>query len=309
MMDDMPLADIPRVISFFWTGAPLSFCRWMTLKSFRHYNPDWEIRLYRPESDPAAADCPPLPPDQVDLPWETPEQQDFAVYRGGDGRIDYLSRLAELDIIELTWPAAPIADADPVQQSDLFQWQLLAETGGFYADLDILWIRPIEPLYESVRTADTMMVMVAGHLAIGFLASRPGGNPFFRDVLAAAIRRRTKHEYQSAGIDAIAASLNFDNSWQVAVDTRPKNFGIAYRSRYPGSKLCQPPDVTVYPWEWRRTGRIWRRRHRGLTEKCYGIHWYAGAELSQKRNGELTEKNLCEYQCTWAHYARQVLES
>lgn len=294
---------IPRRISFYWHGGPLSFCRWMTLKSFRHYNPRWEMRLYRP-----AAGCHSLPPDQGisrQSPWETPEQQDFQHYFGAD-RPDYSQRIAELGIDELTWPHDPAPAADPVQQSDLFQWRLLHEVGGFYADLDILWLRPIEPLYQSVRNADAMMVMSASHLAIGFLASKPG-NPFFRDVLAAALSRRRPHEYQSCGIDAISRALNFDNSWLVARDTRPKNFGEAYRRQYPGLTVAQPPDLTVYPWPWSKTGRIWRRRHRGLSDQCYGIHWYAGAPLSQQRNCELTESNLGEYQCTWAWYARQVL--
>ena len=42
------MKKIPKKAHFYWGGERLSFLRWMTLKSFRIFNPDWEIILHRP---------------------------------------------------------------------------------------------------------------------------------------------------------------------------------------------------------------------------------------------------------------------
>jgi hypothetical protein len=37
---------IPKRMSFFWAGGPMSWLRYLTLASFRHLNPNWEMRIY-----------------------------------------------------------------------------------------------------------------------------------------------------------------------------------------------------------------------------------------------------------------------
>src|SRR3990172_1327373 len=106
---------IPKQMNFFWIGR-MSYMRWLTLHTFVSLNHDWKIYLYNP-------------PSETIIPkyWEG-DTDDDSSYDGNDFSICIPPTIIQKQFN----PPCPMGAA---QMCDLFQWQLLASEGGFYADM------------------------------------------------------------------------------------------------------------------------------------------------------------------------------
>ena len=51
---------------------------------------------------------------------------------------------------------------------------------------------------------------------------------------------------------------------------------------------------------------VWVSQHEELPEETIGIHWYAGAPISQRYNRMITEKSLWEIENTFTLHARRL---
>ena len=298
----VPTPAIPRRISFFFTGERLSFCRYMTFLSFRRLNPDWQIDLYT--SGSAAINR---------KPWGTPEQQDFFSYRGPD----YFDRLDALSVNVIPWQPpeqfirrkSKSSSLNPVHQSDICRWEVLRDAGGFYADTDILFVRPLdERIYPAIVAtgADVALYLLRDNLPIGFLAARPGTS-FYADVYSAAVEHCDQQEYQSAGADAIRRVLGFPLTAEEAVG--PSETRMRLAARYPSLLFTNLFPQSIYPWAWNQVGKIFKELL-SVSSLTAGIHWFAGARLSQSWNGSLTHENFRgkRYVNTWTKYAARIWE-
>lgn len=131
---DTPEGKIPKCVHFFWTGPRMSWARLMTLRSFRHHNPDWRMVLHTMGEVDAGG----LEDIGLEIrPWEPP------------------------------LPGLP-----PAHASDLCGWEQLGSGGGFVADLDILFVRSMP--YAQVRDADAVFCLTGGYAAVGLLGASPG---------------------------------------------------------------------------------------------------------------------------------------
>lgn len=107
---------IPHVANFYHNAeTPLSYLRYLSMMTFRHFHPDWAIRLYTGKSNTV-------------VQWGGTERQDFSSYTGDD----WLPRLSSLrvDMREFDRP-----ELNPNYVSDVFRWWALAD-GGWYFDTD-----------------------------------------------------------------------------------------------------------------------------------------------------------------------------
>ncbi len=261
---------MPKRISLFWAGR-MSWMRYLTLLSFRLHNPDWQICLYAPQ-EPCVA-----------KQWTTHEDDDHD-YSGKD----YRTELADLGITQHTC-ALPVKHLASAQASDLFQWQLLGGGGGFYADMDILWLKSLEPLRQSVETADAVFCLESGVLAIGFLAANRHCL-LFRDVLA------TAESVQNAGYQHYGTTLLYQ-----ATSSTPGQGRAAVENfcrQYPDLEITSVPDKTVYPFDWRQIGSIFEESH-PVPEESVGLHWFGGDPMSRKWNNLLTTANWSDYNNTF----------
>ena len=153
---------IPKRMFFYWSGNNLSWMRYMTLYSFRKFNPDWEIVLYLSDNNNTVKT------------WNSPEEQDFINYKG----INYLDKITELNIkiekvIFLDPNNSKYVGLSPVHESDLFRYYQLYTNGGFYCDMDVLFFRPIDEFYNYVtqNNFDTIVYQCSNYMAIGFLGA------------------------------------------------------------------------------------------------------------------------------------------
>lgn len=119
-----------------WSGAPVSFLRFLTIYTLRHYHPNNEITLYFGDKF------------SKNIKWGG-EQQDFQnsdELIGKDYR-EYLCDYANV-VISDEYEKYP-----PNYQSDFFRWDWLSKGGGFYLDMDQIICKNFSELGQDVLSA------------------------------------------------------------------------------------------------------------------------------------------------------------
>ena len=269
-------------MNFFWAGASMSFARYLTLATFCKLNPNWTVRLYQCHGN-------------FKRNWNSRERQDFENYDGEN----YLE-LVNVDLPQVEFHEFKCPDVDtPVHASDIFQWEIL-KSGGWYSDMDILYLQPMDVATAFTEDADLVFSFPANggrDFTIGFLGSSE--NRFYDDISKTAKQLADKN-YQSAGVDVFRHLFNvpasngaFEMLWRI-------------NKKYP-DLVCSvlPTSWGVYPWNWRGTDQIFEYEN---PVKALGIHWYAGCPLSQQWNNKLTHENYTEFENTFCTEARKVMQ-
>ncbi len=278
---------IPKRIFFYWGNKEMSWLRYMTLYSFSKFNPDWEIELY--VSDVKV----------LKKIWKQNVVQDFHSYKGKDW-------MPEVEKLGVKIKDCPVIfdKCNPVHNSDAFRWKELATNGGFYSDMDILYIKPIEEYYQKIKGFQTGIAYFTGknskkysnfngYFSIGFMFSA-GDNKFFKDVFDSVMASKNLTAYQSAGVNCLYNMLG---------NTR----GIdKYRE---GMNII--PMKVVYPYRAHQGRDFFKvvnnhQIHGGLT---IGIHWYAGKPMAQRFNNHISPETLNSQSNTMSHWLKYVLDA
>ena len=237
----------------------MSWLRYMTLYSFVKYNPDWEVVLYTSDSG-----------DAQSYSWSTINQQDFVEYKGDN----YIHKINDLGITLKEYNVKDNKGVDicPSQKSNFFKWNLLATTGGFYADMDILFLRSINDIYEKTNEFD-VGICFTSYYSIGFMFSN-GNNKFFSDVYNECFNKFEKRNYQGAGVHSL-------KRWPKLIDVE-KEYG----------KIYNIPFNLLYQYNSHFISKIHEINSvYKLSLDNIGLHWYAGHPLSQNANNSLNENN------------------
>ena len=262
----------------------MSWLRYMTLYSFRHFHPDWDINLYINYSELKTK------------PWATIIDQDFFNYKGSS----YYNKIEELNINIIPWelsrPDCPVEDLkwkniSPSQKSNFFKWKLLGTDGGVYSDMDILYINSIDKLFNQMNeeSYDTV-ISYSGYYSIGFMMSCPE-NAFFKAVFDTCFKLFKERSYQGAGVDILYSK------W--------KNVE-KIEEEYPNLKIYKLPMPYFYYNDCQQMVNVFKKVMK-LPEEVLGIHWYAGTKLAQEYNNLVNENNYKEYQCTLTNYLEKII--
>jgi len=136
---------LTKVAHYYWGLSPLSYLRYLTIKSFRKYNPTWEIRYYTPSK---AYHGP--------VTWVSHSHK--LKYEGQD----YSPLLKKLEITPITVDFRHLGfrnDLHDAYRSDFLRWYLLNDMGGFWSDMDVIFFKPLpEEIFDEhgfCITADT----------------------------------------------------------------------------------------------------------------------------------------------------------
>jgi hypothetical protein len=271
---------IPTRVSFFWCGGPMSWMRWLTVASFRRLNPDWEILVAFSDAGRKKT-------------WTTREVQDCGVYHGKDWSQELERLKVQIKTVDAHRP-----NLSPAHASDFYQWKYMHEAGGWYSDMDILYVRPMSPILDAAQDADAVFCNSPGNVAIGFMAGT-AACPLFGDILAHAERGYRSSAYQCTGFVAVEQCAG------VPKVTYEERFGdkvvAALHQKYPSVRITELPYATVYPIEWHEPEKIFSQTTELPTETV-GIHWFGGSPFSQRWNNLLTPENFREYQNTFTKY-------
>tara|TARA_R110001592_G_scaffold119740_1_gene323150 strand:+ start:2217 stop:3008 length:792 start_codon:yes stop_codon:yes gene_type:complete len=120
---------IPKNAFFFWNkGTKLSYLRYQTLVTFRELHPDWKIYICNPTIKKFKK-------------WLGVEKQDFLNKEKG---IDYLEIAKELDINIIDYTKH--TEKAPVHTADFFRWDALYNNGGWFFDLDQIFLKNFDNL-------------------------------------------------------------------------------------------------------------------------------------------------------------------
>jgi hypothetical protein len=166
---------------FYWGDSPMSWLRYMTLKTFRTFNPGTRIVLHSGAVTSRAT-------------WATSEGDE-----GYDG-LDWRTHLDVLGVEHVTYE--PLVPLPPQQACDLCRWEILA-AGGLFADMDIVWTRPFPFIGGDAVSCDN------GILKMGVMSGAPGG--VFARVRDLALERVDTAVYQSIGV-AVMYEVAFGHS-------------------------------------------------------------------------------------------------
>lgn len=266
------MSKVPRRMSFFWVGR-MSWLRWLTIDTFVRLNPNWEVHLYTAPQEMVLAKH-----------WKGITDDDNS-YRGPD----YWDRIHSSVKVITFEPPAPMAAA---QMCDLFQWKLLSSDGGMYADVDILWLRPMDDVISSLLESDVLLCLESGILAIGLVGSSPNC-PLFQHVFKEATVEQNS-DYQHYGTKLLYRVFGRQDKWKGSVKAVLRNM----RSRYSDLFIVEMPYNAVYPFDWRETHKIFEESNL-VPPESLGLHWFGGCSLSNCWNDILTEENRAEHKNTF----------
>ena len=276
---------LDKKIMFFWGNKTMSWLRYMTLVSFKRLNPDWKVELY-------LAPC--LTTKKT---WKDHNEQDFSSFTG----VNYMSAVHKLDIEIKEWPLpVNLPNIAPSHLSNFFKWSKLATEGGIYADLDILWTKPIDSFYEAVKNVD-VGICSTKFFSIGLLSSSPN-NVVYNKIYETAKITYTPVHYQCAGVYALymwlygADIFEGDNIWNALAahdiwsDLTKSAQDLTYYNI---------PMNLIYAYDSTRVWDIFKEMIQKfqLPEGAIGIHWYAGHPIAQELNNTLNASNWKKYDC------------
>ena len=261
----------------------MSWMRYMTLYSFRKMNPDWDVVLCLSQNNTCTTK------------W--PGKHDFLNYKGAN----YFHRIKELNI-----SIEPVKFPDtfnaiiksPVHESDLYRYYKLYNNGGFYSDMDVLYFRSMDNVYNEIVQCKANIVLYTqlDHTAIGFLGAEKD-NLFYKDLMLAALNTVDVDACQSYGSDLFYSFCGTPYVCDVI------------EARYDGAVVFVIPSYLVYQYNSNKIEYAFNNPLdiKDFNAKSIGYHWYGGSTIAQGFNDIITEENYMKYKTTFSKISMGLL--
>ncbi|MEW5784276.1 MAG: glycosyltransferase family 2 protein [Bacillota bacterium] len=269
------LRRIPRVVHFYWGNDTISFLRYLSVFSFRLYNPDWIIKLYYPKTKFRGAKT-----------WATRER--YGKFKGKN----YIDKLFGLDVEKIEVDFGEIGFASDVPENykaDFLRWRILSFEGGLWSDIDIIYFKPVADLYfnQEVNKDTELCVCINEYQnnSVGFLLAAPG-NGLCKFVHAQSFTRLNLQDYQSMGpliLDAYFPTV------------------ASIKEKFPALNVFNFKMAVVYPVHddpprnWWASSIFQGSDLSRITDDTIGLHWYAGHPDADEWEDKLTENNFHKF--------------
>ncbi len=283
---------IPKRMFFFWDREYISWMRYMTIESFRKMNPDWEIVLCMGDSIPE---------------WERKDnKRDFTAYKGEN----YFHKIKDLDVrIEsIDYNNAfhgKIKTATPIHYSDLYRYYKLHTEGGFYADMDIIFFKPMDAILADMEMKGNMAIYHNKYVAIGFLGAEQG-NRFFRDLIPHAVSSK----YINRNVDKWEAFGEMLIYNFLSLDPKRQNLCNKIEEKYQELKVYNIPDSLVYNYDFRQIEKAFSEKSEGMfnafPDTSIGYHWYGGHPAAMKYVHIMNEHNYMNHKTLFSDIYREI---
>ena len=252
----------------FWSGSKLSYLRYLTFKTLRHFHPESEIELFI--SDTCKKDG---------YKWSC-EKQDFEEDIDGD---DYTERLADIDVKVIRGDF--FGQYPPNFQSDFFRWWWLKNNGGFYLDTDQIILKSFSEL-----PLDNDLIYS------GYVARSCG---FYTPV--GCIGASKASEMVEWIMQLLPQFYNPDNYNSLG----PFMFRDMLRSRRWKDKMYNAHPSIFYPVP---DSYLVPHIYDGTIQpfpNSLSLHWFGGHEASQEFNKKYTEEMAKESNDTISRFLRE----
>lgn len=232
---------IPKIAHFIWSkGVSLSYLRYLTYKTFKDLHPDWSVRFH------LVTGC------GMKKTWRGKEELEFITQKGKD----YLLKISKSEII-----IEKVDGILPNLASDLIRWQALYKAGGFYFDLDQIFLKSFNPLTDYDIVWGGTRINYSGVVGM-----------FRRCPVAEEMYERTKAKIES-GIKDYCEAGNW--LWSDYVD------GENDLKYY---KTLRTPMRFFYPVEESSEMKYYYDGGRPNMKDSYALHWFGGHPDSQEFN-------------------------
>lgn len=247
------MTKIPFNFGLFWSGGPMSYLRYLTFRSLRHYHPDAQITLYISHKY------------SNNTNWFS-EQQDFQHIESG---VDYKDYLPEINVNIKEYIS--YEDFAPNYQSDFFRWWFLKEYGGFYLDTDQIITRSFRglPLENDFIYSNYNTKSCGPYYPVGVVGAKKE-SILLNEICEILPKFTDLNDYNSLG---------------------PNMFKSVYKAKKWPESHFNAPSSYFYPVpESHMVNELYEGRV-PLSEfkDSYAIHWFGGSPLSQSFNQEYTE--------------------
>ena len=260
----------------------MSFLRYLTVHSFRKYNPDWTIKIHVP-----TVVCGSQPS------WDSFEQKHSNVSQ------DFFYRIMSLgvEIVKHDFEQYGFKnDVHEVYKADFIRWKMLAEEGGLWSDADIIYTKPVTDLVENVEENKDVEVVLCAYPsrlhAIGFLMSSPN-NIFFKHISEMAKEKLDLRNYQSIGCVLF-------NDYYRTKEIIEEAFPV--KCLFLHSYCVYSLNHTAIDFFYNKVVDITK-----APPGAVGFHWYAGHPSSQQYENLVTNDNYGAYNNTMKLLIRQAL--
>jgi hypothetical protein len=230
----------------FWSGAKMSYLRYLTFKTLRHFHPSAEIELYTTDSF-----------SKDKLSW-TNEKQDF---QDDSEIVDFYPYLSELGVKINKFDKFPAYA--PNFQSDLFRWWWLNNNSGFYLDNDLIVLRAFNslPLDVNLIYSAYPAVSCGFYTPVGVIGANNSDIVKWTNDLIPKFY--DPGNYNSMGPFMFRSMLGF-KKWN------DKTFNAPSHYFYPVSESYRMKEIY--------DGKLI------LPKESLSCHWYGGLPLSQEFN-------------------------
>lgn len=174
-------SQIPHIFHCYVEDSPLSYLKYLSIRSFNYYNPHWDIKictsLNRQFSDSECLNY-----------WKE------------------LKTLPNLQILPIDFNQIGFYNnANDMAKSIYLRWYLLSKFGGLWSDLDIIYINSIEnKLFKEDSNFNTLIYNIENrYYALGFLMANPGNRLFTKLMNSTKLTYDENH----SAIGSIGTSL------------------------------------------------------------------------------------------------------
>ena len=254
-----PKPIIPKVANFYWNNeTPISYLRYLTLLTFRHFHPEWEMNLWISDSNRNNV-------------WDgVTEQQEF---QRDDNGTNYISYAIELGVKFKKLDLNLSEVLAPNYISDLARFNTI-DGGGWFFDLDQIFTRPFDDLCDGSDFVTG--VGYVDRINCGVLGAS------YSSMIPRMIRGiqydKLKVSTQLKGYCELGNHLLHDSLQEPWAKTIDENLNITKSEVfYPIS--TSPEVVKIYSGE----------LNIAELENNYAVHWYGGHPISQEFNRNYTE--------------------
>ena len=274
----IPISFIPHVANFYWNlETPVNLLRFLTLKSFRHHNPDWVMNLWVSKSNMSNL-------------WNSKFETGDFLNKALNKHKNYMAAIPALGVNILQFKATIIENLAPNYVSDIARFKCI-ETGGWFFDMDQIFLRNFDDLcandFVSGTGSDT--VQYCGVLGTSPLSKVAGY--MNRKQIAKLIGNQKLTKYCEIGNSFLhhlylTAEFKKETEGEKHFLT-PHNY---FYPVYPSSAV----DVIF-------NGEI----EVPVAPENYALHWWGGHPKSQLFNGKYTEAFALQSKDTISNYCRK----
>ena len=248
--------NIPKNAFFIWSkNTPLSYLRYLTLETFRALHPDYKMHLYLAETI-----------EQKN--WQGREMQEYFDKEKNEIK-DYLPKVSELGVN--VYDYNKYSNLNPTQIADIFRFEVVHEFGGWFFDLDQLFLNSIESVIE--KQYEQEFIFGGKTIAyIGVIGGAKGNEPCraIGEKQQAIIKQGNLNNYQSLGVHVL---------WQYLNELQDKKI------------ILQVDDDVFYPVLESDNAYVMYNGtlNLSLLRNSVAVHWFGGHPVSQVFNKQFNE--------------------